>query len=179
MARTPKNWNFTGILAFVGVGLLFIILSPILVPLITFALLREWYREAKFRRFLKRNEGAKYFCYPSKETGVKFAREVLIPKLNPDVHIVYLSQRGLTVLDAESEMSARIGRTAGAGKRSNYPCVVKIVNGKIVARPVNREFYLAIEAGKGANDLLSQISEFFDSPERDPQASVVVKNGRS
>lgn len=94
--------TITDIFVAVGFCLLLIVISPILVPLLAFAYLKSKFENARLGRFLARNEGAKYFCYTNKKTGLQFARESILPNLDPDVRIIYMSQNGRINLGDES-----------------------------------------------------------------------------
>ncbi len=158
---SKRNWTPGDILAVVGVWLLLIILSPILIPVLIFVYLRSKYESARLRRFLARNEGAKFFCYTSKSTGVKFAREEILPHLESDVQVIYMSAKGRMNLGDESIINTLIGMEAGGAKRGGYPCVVKVVEGKLISESLNTEFYRTIHRNANSEPLLRRINDFY------------------
>lgn len=161
MASKKGNWAITEIVVVIGFCLFLIIISPILIPLLAFAYLKSKFEAARLCRFLKRNEGAKYFCYTSKATGLDFARESILPKLGDDVQIIYLSQKGRMNLGDDSLIHTLIGMEAGGAKRGGYPCVAKVVDGELLSESLNTEFYRTIVRKGSAEPLLLQINEFY------------------
>lgn len=161
MASEKGNLTITEIFVVIGFCLFLIIISPILIPLLANAYLKSKFEDARLRRFLKRNEGAKYFCYTNKTTGLAFARESILPHLGDDVQIIYMSEKRPMNLGDDSLIRTRIGMEAGGAKRGGYPCVAKVFDGKLVSESLNTEFYRTILRKASAEPLLLRINDFY------------------
>lgn len=161
MARNKGNWTVTELVLVIVFGLFLIVISPILIPLLVFAYLKSKLEDARLRRFLKSNEGAKYFCYTSKSTGLEFARKNILPHLDVDVQIIYMSEKGRMNLGDDLFIHTLIGMKAGGAKRGGYPCVAKVVDGQLISESLNTEFYRAIVRNASAHPLLLRINDFY------------------
>jgi hypothetical protein len=160
---TKKSLTITDVLLIAGFCLFLILISPILIPLLIYAYAKNKFESVRLRRFLARNEGAKYFCYTNKQTGLAFAREKILPNLNEDVQVIYMSQKGRMNLGDESLLNTLIGMEAGGAKRGNYPCVAKVVKGKLTSESLNTEYYRTIARKVGPENLLKHINEFYET----------------
>lgn len=163
MDRSIKSWSLFEILIAVGLCLLLLLLSPILIPLIVYTYLRDKITETRFKRLLKKNEGAKFFCYTSRQSSVKFARENILPYLDDDITVIYMSEKGELNLGDDDLFHTIIGERAGGGKKGGYPFVAKIIEGELISHSLNREFYRRIVRDDDATQLLVTNKEFFNS----------------
>lgn len=162
---TKKSLTIPDILLIIGFCLFLVIISPVLVPLLVYAYAKDKLKGVRLRRFLARNEGAKYFCYTSKKTGLAFTREKILPNLDRDVQTIYMSQKGRINLGDESLVNTLIGMEAGGAKRGGYPCVAKVVNGKLISESLNTEFYRTIARKEDSENLLKRIQNFYKARE--------------
>ena len=92
MATRKNGLRATEVLLIIAIGLGLILLSPILIPLLIYAFAKNKYEAASLSRFLRKNEGATYFCFTNKITGLAFIREKILPHLDPDVQIIYMKR---------------------------------------------------------------------------------------
>ena len=155
--------TLTEALIVIGFCLLLIVLSPVLVPLLVYGYAKNEFEQARLRRFLARNDGAKFFCYTSKATGLKFARENILPNLEQDIQIIYMSEKGRINLGDESLLNTLIGMEAGEAKRGGYPCVAKVVKGRLVSKSLNTEFYRTIARHSDPEKLIEDIRKFYET----------------
>ncbi len=161
MPTSKRNLTITNVFVVIGIWLFLIVISPLLVPFLAYSYLKSKFENARLRRFLARNEGAKYFCYTSKKAGQKFARESILPHLDSDVRIIYMSQKGRVNLGDESIINTLIGMGAGGAKPGGYPCAAKVVRGELVSESLNTEFYRTIARNAGAETLMHHIQDFY------------------
>ncbi len=169
MAVARRHWTVFDALVAVGAIVLLTVFSPIIGALITYAYVKGKFDDARYRRYLKQNEGAKYFCYTNKTSGAEFARQNILPYMDDDVQVIYMSRKGRINLGDDSSIHTLIGRDAGGSMRGGYPCVAKIVDGKLVSTSLNTEFYRAIARKADPDIILRRIKKFFEIS--DPSAA--------
>ena len=163
MSKKKSGWSTGEILLSVAIWLGLVLLSPVLIPLLVYAFAKEKYEGSKLRRFLRRNNGAKFFCYTSKRTGINFIREKILPQLDPDIQIIYMSEKGRVNLGDDSLINTLIGMEAGGAKRGGYPCVAKVVEGKLVSVSLNTEIYRIIARNGAPDKIIDRINTFYGS----------------
>ena len=161
MSDQNNGWSIGDIFLTLAIWVGLILLSPILVPLLVYGFARHKYKGLRLRRFLRRNNGAKYFCYTSKSTGLNFIRDNILPRLDPDVQLIYMSEKGRGNLGDDSLINKLIGMEAGGAKRGGYPCVAKVVDGELVSESLNTELYRTIARKGDPDKLIDRIKNFY------------------
>jgi hypothetical protein len=139
--------------------LLVIILSPILLPLFAYQFVKERIYNYRFQKYIRINEGAKYFCYTSNKSSVEFVRANILPSLREDVNVLYFQPGLRTNLGDDEGFPYEIARKMKA-LGSGFPCVAKITDGEIIAESLNRELYNAIRRKADAKNALNKINRF-------------------
>jgi hypothetical protein len=142
--------------------LLLILLLPIILPYLLFLHIRTKIEERGFRKYLRTNEGAKFFCYTSRQTSEKYVRENVLPLLPPHTRIVYLrdSRKPFNLGDDLPFLQYFVGhikRTPGS-----YPYAARIVKGQLVSISINQQLYSAITRKADADAINKKIARFLD-----------------
>ena len=141
--------------------ILLIVLSPILVPLIVYTIIRDWIGKLRFKSFLRANNGAKYFCYTARKTSYQYVTDHVLPNLPSDTQIIYLADRknAVDVLGDQipfvDHLVWRMKKTPG-----RYPYVSKVSNGELVTMSINHQLYSAIKRKADAEAINKKISRF-------------------
>ncbi len=148
------------ILVFVLVGIILLILSPILLPLIIFSYFHERIDRLRFVGYLKANEGAKFFAYTNKQSSQEYVEKEILPFLPKDVQVLFLSAKGRINLGDEHKFTERIIWSLKTAK-GGFPYVSKVANGELVTESANNRLYSAIRRGVGPEKILKKIEKFF------------------
>jgi hypothetical protein len=142
---------------------LLILLSPIIVPYFLYLYIRSKFDDRACGRYIRANEGARFFIYTSRKTSERYVRENILPFLPPDTRVVYLldSRKPFSLgeeLPYLEHFIYRVRRTPGG-----YPYVAKISKGKLLAISINRQLYSAITRKADADAVNKAISKFLES----------------
>lgn len=146
--------------------ILLILLSPIIVPLIIYAFIRDWIKDRRFESFLRANDGAKYFCYTPRKSSYVYVKENVLPNLPPDTRVILLGYSEDQVESTEAEIPFlyhlvwRIKKTPGG-----YPYAAKVSNGELITISVNHPLYKAIPRKARAEAVNKKITLFLDGDE--------------
>lgn len=143
--------------------ILLILLSPILVPLIIYTIIRDWINDRRFESFLRANDGAKYFCYTARKTSCEYVKENVLPQLPPGTRVIYLSDRRNAIDSLDDEIPFfdhivwRMKKTSGS-----YPYVSKVSKGDLITISINQKLYSAIKRNADAEVINNKIKRFLD-----------------
>jgi len=149
------------VLVLILFGLLFILLSPITLLFVAYVYVRSLIDEWRFRRYLKANEGAKFFAYTYKASSKKYVEENILPSLSGDTIVFPLAgKKGRINMGDDFGLIAyfvsEMRKTEGG-----FPYVSRIVEGNLVTESINQRIYSAIRRGAGPEGALHQIEKFY------------------
>ena len=149
------------VLVIVPVALLGITL---LIPVIPFFLIYAYFSDKKFEkdtsRFLKRMNGACFFCYNSRKSSFAFARDVIVPELASYVRVVFVDGNKVD-FGSDSKYISRM--LYSIKERKGFPYLLKIEDEQVRSLSVNNQFYSIMIGRKPTAPMLQRINLFFDS----------------
>ncbi|HEV8592773.1 MAG TPA: hypothetical protein VGQ55_11780 [Pyrinomonadaceae bacterium] len=148
------------ILILILFGIIVILSLPILLPVLAFFSLKERFDRVRFRRYLKANEGAKFFAYTNKQTSQEYVEREILPFLQKDIQILFLSGKGRINLGDEHEFIERIVWSM-KGAKGGFPYVSEIIDGELVTESINNKLYSAIRRGADSKVIIEKIARFF------------------
>lgn len=142
------------------VYLLLILLLPIILPFLLYLYIRTKIENREFEKYIRSNEGAKFFVYTSRRTSEKYVRENILPFLPSDTRIIYLgdSKKLINLGDDQPFLDQFIYRVRGTP--GSYPYVAKITRGKLVSLSINQQLYSAITRNADAEAIKQKIDRF-------------------
>ena len=149
--------------ALLGVGLVIAFLCIVIViPFIPFILAHSHFSNKQFQKgynlFLERMNGGCFFFYNSRRSSIAFAREVVVPALDPSVHIVFVEGSRIDV-GADSQYISNM--LAAVKERKGFPYLLKIEHEEVLELSVNNQFYSIMAGHKPIGPLLDRINSFF------------------
>lgn len=136
----------------------------IIIPIIPFLLIHSHFSNKRFKKdyrlFLERMNGARFFCYNSRKSSAGFAREVVVPGLDPSVHVVFIDGRRAQYGVDSQYISTML---YSVKERKGFPYLLKIDNAEVINTSVNNQFYNIMIGRKPIEPLLERINAFFNS----------------
>ena len=144
-------------------GLLFILFSPVILVVVTYAYIKNLIDEWRFRRYLATNEGAKFFAYTNKASSETYVKEKIVPFLPRDTKVFRLAGKKGRVNMGDDFGLLGYFTSAMRETEGGFPYLSKIKNGKLVTESINNRLYSAIRRGTGAEPIVERIQRFFTS----------------
>ncbi|HMT08860.1 MAG TPA: hypothetical protein PKA82_12715 [Pyrinomonadaceae bacterium] len=154
-----RKLDVADILVSIFLILLVIVLSPIWVPVFLYVWITGKVGDFRFSRFIRANEGSRYFCYTARQNSIDFVRENILPQLPAETHIIYITEKYQNMGDETKFFTQVVWQMAGLGK--GFPCIAKFSNGEMIIESVNHEVYQAIVRKRDAEQVLKKIDKFF------------------
>ena len=154
-----RNFGLGDTFIFILVILVAIVLSPIWIPFYVYVRVRKLIVEFRFSRFVRANDGAKYFCYTLRRNSEEFVRSNILPRLPAETNIIYITDNHQNLGDS-LKFVEQVVRRMGAMKKG-FPCVAKFSDGKLLTESINHEVYQAIVRKKDADKLVEKIEPFY------------------
>ncbi len=154
-----KKYELGDIIIITVAILLIIVLSPIWVPILIFVLASDAHDNFRFKRFIRANDGAKYFCYTLRKNSLDFVRDLIIPRLPPETIIIYITDKYDNVGDDSKFRNQIVWGMAGMKK--GFPCMAKFSDGQMITESINHEVYQSIVRKQGADKVLRKVDKFF------------------
>ncbi|WP_125917191.1 hypothetical protein [Hymenobacter coccineus] len=162
MEKLVQKINDTLALVLMAVAISLLIL--IILPTVPFFLIYFYFSDKQFEKknklFLERMNGARFFCYNSRKSSVEFAREVIVPELDPSVYVVFVNGKKVD-FGADSQYISRILHRIKEQK--GFPYLLKIDDARVTDVSVNNQFYSIMIGRKPVEPLLERINAFFFS----------------
>ncbi|WP_140464344.1 hypothetical protein [Hymenobacter nivis] len=148
-----------------ALGVAFISLFIIIIlPVIPFLLIHSHFSNKQFKKdyklFLERMNGTCFFCYNSRKSSIEFAREVIVPGLDPSVHVVFVDGRKVKY-GADSQYISTM--LYSIKERKGFPYLLKIQDAQVIDTSINNQFYSVMIGRKPVAPLLERINAFFIS----------------
>ena len=146
-------------------GLAFILVFIILIiPCIPFILIHAYFSDRSFEKeyklYLERMNGACFFCYNSRKSSVEFARDIIIPALEPNVQVVFVDGKDVQSGDDSKYISKIL---YSIQERKGFPYLLKIKDSQVFDMSVNNQFYSILIGRKSITPLLERINAFYTS----------------
>jgi uncharacterized membrane protein YbaN (DUF454 family) len=146
-------------------GVVFIIsFILLLIPCIPFILVNAYFSdkafEKEYRLYLNRMNEACFFCYNSRKSSVEFARDIIIPALEPNIKVIFVDGRNVKSGDDSKYISRML---YSIQERKGFPYLLKIKDGQILNMSVNNQFYSIMISHKSITPLLERINAFYNS----------------
>lgn len=136
----------------------FIILSPIIIPLIIYGSVQNRQFKKEYKTYLKSIEGRNFFVYNSRTNSYSYIKNNLLPQLPKDIEIIYLNGKvPITNLNKEYISHALYS----IKDRKGFPYLLRVENGQIKDKSINNAFYNTKNQNKDIQLLLNQIDQFF------------------
>lgn len=159
LAEKIKQWIGVAIIA-----AFFIVFALLILPIIPFFLIYSYFSDKQFHTrynlFLEQMNGALFFCYNSRKSSVDFARESIIPELDPAVQVVFVDGREVILVENREYVSRMLGSIK---ERKGFPYLLKVEDGQVLALSVNNQFYNILNGRKAIAPLLDRINTFFNT----------------
>jgi hypothetical protein len=139
---------------------LLILLLPIILPILLYLYIRTKIENREFEKYIRSNEGAKFFIYTSRRTSEKYVRENILPFLPSDTRIIYLgdSKKLINLGDDQPFLDQFIYHVRGTP--GSYPYVAKVSRAKLISISINRQLYSAITRNADAEAIKHKIDRF-------------------
>ncbi|WP_375434055.1 hypothetical protein [uncultured Hymenobacter sp.] len=141
-----------------------IIATIIFLPFLPFVLISSHFSNKRFQEeynlYLQQIDGMCFFFYNNRKSSVAFAREIIIPELDPTVRRIFVEGSRITVKDEQKFISHML---TGVKDRKGFPYLIKVVDGQVLDCSVNHQFYNTITGRKPIAPLLAQINSFYTS----------------
>jgi uncharacterized membrane protein YbaN (DUF454 family) len=158
-------WSEVKDKAVLVVGVAFIIgFILLIIPCIPFILIQDYFSnkafEKEYKLYLERMNGACFFCYNSRKSSVEFARNIIAPALEPDIHVVFVDGRDVESSDDSKYISKML---YSIQERKGFPYLLKIKDGQVINMSVNNQFYSIMIGSKSITPLLERINAFYNS----------------
>ncbi len=138
------NLYFSKLIEVLGIVLLilcgvtiFLIFVPIIIILLPFIHIANIKEKQEYQNFLVQNEGKKSFCYTSKKKSRTIIESIILPQLDPDIHIILLDGKKPVSAYPQSHISCVLYSI----KHLGFPNIMKIENGKVLDISLKKEFY--------------------------------------
>jgi|GEM_PF-1110927 len=152
-----------GITTALGVTALAVI-GALSIPLIPVLIAYNHFNEKKFKqeydKYLRRMNGACFFCYNSRKSSVAFARDAVVPALGPTMQVVFVGGSKID-LGPDSRFVSRM--LSSVRERKGFPYLLKIMDGQVLDCSVNNQFYSIMQGRKPIEPLLARINSFYTS----------------
>jgi hypothetical protein len=145
---------------FLIIAIILLVLSPILIPIYAYQLIKAKIEDIRFRHYLRSTEGKRYFCYTNRTTSQQYVRESILPFLPPDTEVIYITDKGFNLGDDTPFLPSIVTtlRRAPGG----FPFATIVSNGRLVTRSFNNKLYSAIKRGINADTVNKKIRRFYD-----------------
>jgi len=114
----------------------------------------------EYRAFLKRISGTRFFFYNSRRSSVAFARETIVPRLEPNIKVIFVDGEDIDFGDDSKFISHML---YSVKHKKGFPYLIKIDNEEPVDYSVNNIFYNTMNGKKPLEPLLKRISTFYNS----------------
>ncbi|WP_324676737.1 hypothetical protein [Hymenobacter sp. GOD-10R] len=138
-----------------------IILAIPFIPLILiYAYVSDKQFDKDYRHYLQRMNGTCFFCYNNRKSSVAFARDVIVPKLNPAIEVIFVEGREVKNR-SDSKFISRM--LYSIQERKGFPYLLKIEDEQVLNYSVNNQFYSTMIGKKQVEPLLAHIDSFFIS----------------
>ncbi len=163
----PYAYNFPFPIKYL-LELLVLIISSLLFPILIVQLIIGLFNNKTFNKgylmYLQSIEGTMFFCYNNRKTSIHFIEQEIIPKLSPEIKIIFVNGRKLQTEYNTGYLSHalyQIKRTVG------FPYLLKVVDGKMADYSINKELFDIINKRKNKNiyidQLMDRINAFYSS----------------
>ena len=166
MARDDRATTISDDLGTAAALILFvlvvILLSPILISVNAFLYIKNGLSRRRYRKYLKHNEGAKFFCYTSRKTSENYVEENILPFIPADVLVLHLQDKTWFDLgDPDGIPVQVVGQMKNV--RGGFPYVSKVVGGELVTESINNRLYSAITRKASAENIVQRINRFYET----------------
>ena len=152
-----------GILVLVGAPIvlgLVVVLSPVFLFFEIKMHFDKKEEEQKFADYLKRMDGACFFCYNSRKSSVDFARETIVPQLAPTIQVVFVNGKNIEDVPEKQFVSRML---YDVKDRKGFPYLLKIKNGQVLDCSISNQFYGIMQSNKPIGQMLERINSFCHS----------------
>jgi len=137
------------------VGLFIALLSVLLSPLFYILNIKSRRWKKGYHEYLKTVEGTKFFCYTNKRTTKAFVENEILPRLDNNIHVIFLESHKL-----HTEYNADFMKYAIWGKQ--LPCLMKIENGNMIYNSIHKKLNDAIRDNNKFSDLLLSLQQIME-----------------
>jgi hypothetical protein len=138
----------------IGIPLVLIFSPIILIVWIYFYFSNKKFNQ-EYSDYLKSIEGTNFFCYNNRKNSQGFIEKNIIPILSDEIKLIFLNGRKVESNYEQKFISKTLNEIED---RKGFPYLLKIDNGKIISKSINREFYNV----KNQNNDLEKLKEIFN-----------------
>ncbi|WP_426059621.1 hypothetical protein [Hymenobacter sp. B1770] len=114
----------------------------------------------EYKLYLERMNGARFFCYNNRKSSIAFAQDIIVPALDPSVHVVFVEGSNVKNGPDSKYISKML---YGVKERKGFPYLLKIENCQVIDTSVNNQFYSIMIGSKPIGPLLDRINAFYNS----------------
>ena len=157
--KLEKFKNIIGIsLVIVFVIPLIIIFSPFIIIIGIYNSLNDKVFEKAYKEYLNSINGTFFFCYNNRKNSQKFIEEKLLPVLSKDVKLIFLNGKKVESNFEQKYMSKAL---YSIKDRKGFPYLLKVSNGTIIDKSINKEFYNIKNQNRELENLINILNEFY------------------
>ncbi|MDQ2772890.1 MAG: hypothetical protein M3Y54_20595 [Bacteroidota bacterium] len=154
--------GFLLIVVAVAIGLVLLLCIPLLLNYLGKQAEKEQEKfQKEYEDFLSRVNGSRFFFYNSRRSSVEFAKDTVLPQLQPTTNVVFVDGEHI---DCGPDSKFVSHMLYGVKERKGFPYLIKIVNEEPVDYSVNHLFYNTMAGKKPLTPLLQRINAFYESP---------------
>ncbi|RZK13407.1 MAG: hypothetical protein EOO56_27185 [Hymenobacter sp.] len=136
----------------------------LIIPCIPFILIHSYFSDKAFEKgyklYLERMNGACFFCYNNRKSSVEFAKDVIVPALEPSIQVVFVDGKDVKSGDDSKYISRML---YSIQERKGFPYLLRIRDGQISDMSVNNQFYSIMIGRKSITPLLERVNAFYNS----------------
>ena len=111
--------------------------------------------------FLHRVNGSSFFFYNSRRNSVEFAKETVVPQLQPATKVIFVDGEDI---DCGPDSKFVSHMLYDIKEKQGFPYLIKVIDEEPVYYSVNNLFYNTMTNKKPLTPLLQRINAFYDAP---------------
>ncbi len=138
----------------IGIPLL-IVFSPIILIIWVYSYFSNKKFNQEYTDYLKSIEGTIFFCYNNRKNSQGFIEKNIIPILSDEIKLIFLNGRKVESNYEQKFISKTLNEIHD---RKGFPYLLKVDNGKIISKSINRDFYNV----KNQNNDLEKLKEILN-----------------
>lgn len=133
-------------------------LSPFIIIIGIYTSINDKVFEKTYQEYLNSINGTFFFCYNNRKNSQKFIEQNLLPILPKDVKLIFLNGKKVESNFEQKFMSKAL---YSLKDRKGFPYLLKVSNGTIIDKSINKEFYNIKNENRELEYLIKIINEFY------------------
>ena len=135
-----------------------IMLLPFIIIIGIFSSVNDKIFDKAYKEYLKSINGTQFFCYNNRKNSQKFIEQNLLPILSKEVKLIFLNGKSVESNFEQKYMSKALHSIKD---RKGFPYLLKVSNGNIIDKSINKEFYNIKNQNRELESLTKIINEFY------------------